>query len=119
MPALLRYGRTSRSSVRLLSSQTNSMSSPVNSNVAFPKVQARETEHGRLRGIVVHQTGRCLMPNGGKCGRQNDQVNRSNDACGGPPSRSTERSAAEFSARAVQRLSVLGEMTGGIAHDFR
>jgi signal transduction histidine kinase len=59
------------------------------------------------------------MPNGGKCGRQNDQMNRSNDACGGPPSRSTERSAAEFSARAVQRLSVLGEMTGGIAHDFR
>ena len=28
-------------------------------------------------------------------------------------------SAAELSARAVQRLSVLGEMTRGIAHDFR
>ena len=28
-------------------------------------------------------------------------------------------SAAELSARAVQRLSVLGEMTTGIAHDFR
>ena len=30
-----------------------------------------------------------------------------------------EDSAVEQSARAVQRLSVLGEMTGGIAHDFR
>jgi signal transduction histidine kinase len=30
-----------------------------------------------------------------------------------------ERSTSELSARAVQRLSVLGEMTGGIAHDFR
>ena len=29
------------------------------------------------------------------------------------------RSPAELSARAAQRLSVLGEMTGGIAHDFR
>jgi signal transduction histidine kinase len=29
------------------------------------------------------------------------------------------RSTAELSARAAQRLSVLGEMTGGIAHDFR
>jgi signal transduction histidine kinase len=27
--------------------------------------------------------------------------------------------SAELSARALQRLSVLGEMTGGIAHDFR
>ena len=30
-----------------------------------------------------------------------------------------ERSAAEQSARAIQRLAALGEMTGGIAHDFR
>ena len=30
-----------------------------------------------------------------------------------------QRSAAELSSRAAQRLSVLGEMTGGIAHDFR
>jgi signal transduction histidine kinase len=30
-----------------------------------------------------------------------------------------QRSAAELSARAAQRLSVLAEMTGGIAHDFR
>src|SRR5688572_13425582 len=30
-----------------------------------------------------------------------------------------KRAAAELSARAAQRLSVLGEMTGGIAHDFR
>ena len=30
-----------------------------------------------------------------------------------------ERSAKELSALAVQRLSVLGEMTSGIAHDFR
>jgi signal transduction histidine kinase len=32
---------------------------------------------------------------------------------------SDQRSAAAHSARAVQRLSVLGEMTAGIAHDFR
>jgi signal transduction histidine kinase len=43
---------------------------------------------------------------------ERDQAN-SFDLSGG------ERSAAELSARAVQRLSVLGEMTGGIAHDFR
>ena len=30
-----------------------------------------------------------------------------------------ERSAAEQSARAIQRLAALGEMTGGIAPDFR
>jgi signal transduction histidine kinase len=30
-----------------------------------------------------------------------------------------DRNSAELSARTVQRLSVLGEMTGGIAHDFR
>jgi signal transduction histidine kinase len=30
-----------------------------------------------------------------------------------------ERSAVELSARVTPRLSVLGEMTGGIAHDFR
>ena len=30
-----------------------------------------------------------------------------------------ERSAVEQSARAIQRLAALGEMTGGIGHDFR
>jgi signal transduction histidine kinase len=30
-----------------------------------------------------------------------------------------DRDSAELSARTVQRLSVLGEMTGGIVHDFR
>ena len=30
-----------------------------------------------------------------------------------------ERSASEQSGRAIQRLAALGEMTGGIAHDFR
>ena len=30
-----------------------------------------------------------------------------------------QRSASELSIRAAQRLSVLGEMTGGIVHDFR
>jgi signal transduction histidine kinase len=30
-----------------------------------------------------------------------------------------EHLAVELTSRAVQRLSVLGEMTGGIAHDFR
>jgi signal transduction histidine kinase len=35
------------------------------------------------------------------------------------PSNAQQKSAAELSARVVQRLSVLGEMTGGIAHDFR
>lgn len=36
-----------------------------------------------------------------------------------PPSGEPEGRAAEQSARAAQRLSLLGEMTGGIAHDFR
>jgi signal transduction histidine kinase len=41
------------------------------------------------------------------------------DAQSAIPSAVEKRSAAELSARASQRLSVLGEMTGGIAHDFR
>ena len=36
-----------------------------------------------------------------------------------PPVNGPERWSAEQSARAAQRLSVLGEMTGEIAHDFR
>ena len=36
-----------------------------------------------------------------------------------PGTSAEQRSAAELSSRAAQRLSVLGEMTGGIAHDFR
>jgi signal transduction histidine kinase len=36
-----------------------------------------------------------------------------------PPINRPEHWTAEQSARAAQRLSVLGEMTGGIAHDFR
>lgn len=59
------------------------------------------------------------MPGGEKSGGQDGQANETNEAVG-TPSRSTgQRSAAELSARAAQRLSVLGEMTGGIAHDFR
>lgn len=41
----------------------------------------------------------------------------SNDV--GAPRIDSSPAPASLSARAVQRLSVLGEMTGGIAHDFR
>ena len=60
------------------------------------------------------------MPNGKKSDCQDGQVSKANDASGGKPSKSNEqRSAAARSARAAQRFSVLAEMTGGLAHDFR
>jgi signal transduction histidine kinase len=60
------------------------------------------------------------MPNGEKSSSQDRQLNEAKDTPGRTQSGSTEQqSAAEISARAAQRLSVLGEMTEGIAHDFR
>jgi signal transduction histidine kinase len=56
------------------------------------------------------------MPNGEKS--RDGQVGKA-DGADGLSRRAGQRSAAELSARAAQRLSVLGEMTGGIAHDFR
>jgi signal transduction histidine kinase len=41
------------------------------------------------------------------------------DIDGSTHSRANTRPAAELSARAAQRRSLLGEMTGGVAHDFR
>ena len=59
------------------------------------------------------------MPNGEKPGRRDGKVDKA-DGANGIARRSTgQRSEAELSARAAQRLSVLGEMTGGIVHDFR
>jgi signal transduction histidine kinase len=48
--------------------------------------------------------------------------NRQSDGCddvGAPLRINSSPSPASLSTRAAQRLSVLGEMTGGIAHDFR
>jgi signal transduction histidine kinase len=59
------------------------------------------------------------MSNREKSTRRNGRLNKTSSEPVEAPSRSTEqRSAAELSARA-QRLSVLAEMTPGIAHDFR
>jgi signal transduction histidine kinase len=59
------------------------------------------------------------MLNGEKPTTQDGWMNKTSSEPVEAPSRSTEqRSAAELSARA-QRLSVLAEMTPGIAHDFR
>ena len=59
------------------------------------------------------------MPDGQKPGRRDGKVDKA-DGANGIALRSTgQRSEAELSARAAQRLSVLGEMTGGIVHDFR
>lgn len=60
------------------------------------------------------------MSNPEKSSRQDRQLNEANDVPGETHSRNTEQqSAAEISAHAAQQLSVLGEMTGGIVHDFR
>ena len=60
------------------------------------------------------------MPNGKKSSHQDRQFNKAGDAPDGTQNGSAEqRTTAELSARAAQRLSVLGEMTSGIAHDFR
>jgi signal transduction histidine kinase len=59
------------------------------------------------------------MPNGEQSGRRDEQ-NEADDAMGVASRGSiTQPSAANRSASAAQRLTVLGEMTAGIAHDFR
>jgi signal transduction histidine kinase len=59
------------------------------------------------------------MANERQHGERDGQANKSGDLDGSGCQIDAQRSAAELSARAAQRLSVLGEMTGGIAHDFR
>src|SRR4051794_18802773 len=59
------------------------------------------------------------MANERQHGERDGQGNKSGDLDGSGCQIDAQRSAAELSARAAQRLSVLGEMTGGIAHDFR
>ena len=60
------------------------------------------------------------MPNGEESGCQDGQVSKADDAPGVTSSMSNEqRSAAVRSARAAEGFSLLAEMTGGIAHDFR
>jgi signal transduction histidine kinase len=53
--------------------------------------------------------------------RQDNSLHKANDTLTQRASDDLEqqRSASELSARAAQRLSVLGEMTGGIVHDVR
>ena len=52
-------------------------------------------------------------------GDKNRQFSAVTDDVGEPVWIDVSCPSAELSARAAQRLSVLGEMTGGIAHDFR
>ena len=47
------------------------------------------------------------------------QLNEVSNDVGTPLLIDSSPSSAPLLARATQRLSVLGEMTGGIAHDFR
>jgi signal transduction histidine kinase len=51
-------------------------------------------------------------------GEKNRRSSGSNDVCA-PLGIDSSSSPASLSARAAQRLSALGEMTGGIVHDFR
>src|SRR3546814_8822567 len=55
------------------------------------------------------------MPYGGK----NRQLNPIIDEVGEPARIDVGRSSTELSQRVAQRLSALGEMTGGIVHDYR
>lgn len=50
---------------------------------------------------------------------KNTQLNEVSSDAGAPLWIDSSPSPAPIPARAMQRLSVLGEMTGGIAHDFR
>jgi signal transduction histidine kinase len=59
------------------------------------------------------------MPNAEKSQTQDSQVNQTNGAQVGILRSADQQSAADLSARASRRLSVLAEMTGGVAHDFR
>jgi signal transduction histidine kinase len=58
---------------------------------------------------IAHPNDNGLQPDRG----EHDRLDRAFDVALG------ERSATERSARAAQRLAALGEMTGGIVHDFR
>jgi signal transduction histidine kinase len=58
---------------------------------------------------IAHPNDNGLQPDRG----EHDRLDRAFDVALG------ERSAAEQRAYATQRLAALGEMTGGIAHDFR
>ena len=58
---------------------------------------------------IAHPDDNDLQPDRG----EHDRLDRAFDGALG------ERSPAEQRARATQRLAALGEMTGGIAHDFR
>src|SRR5215204_2893361 len=51
--------------------------------------------------------------------RQDRRPHEDSDALGQSPSGTKQQSAAELSADAVRKLSILGKMTGGIVHDFR
>jgi signal transduction histidine kinase len=60
------------------------------------------------------------MSNGEKFAKPDHSVNKARNTPAEAQSRSTEqRSATELSARAAQRLPILGEMTAGLVHDFR
>jgi signal transduction histidine kinase len=80
-------------------------------------VNLESSAHGHFG--VVGQLGGMAMSNREKSTKQDGWVNKTSSEPADAPRGSTEqRSAAELSSRA-QRLSVLAEMTSGIAHDFR
>jgi signal transduction histidine kinase len=79
----------------------------------FLKKQVRGIE----RPSAHRSAGRWRMSNDKKCSKQDGVVRIV--PVGGQTRSAEQESAAELSARAAQRLLVLGEMTAEIAHDFR
>src|ERR1043166_7308693 len=122
MPTMRWSGQTSRSSAILLPMQKKTMAYPENAIGTFPQIPGEGTERQYCVNRLLQSQPRCrVMPHIALSDDDNRRTNRGEHIRRDPAFNMAlgEQSAAAQSARVTRRLAALGEMTGGIAHDFR